>query len=683
MTANTILEFRLAPIAAALLTVFGTAHAADGDLMSKITSDSTIEVGVGHVDRNNGNFGKYNGLNEEGANLLLDGDIRTLDQQTGTRTRLYGRNLGLDNRELRWDYSRQGNFGYYLEYNEISRNEPLTVVTPVVGIGGPALTLGGTAREVDMESKRKRFSLGFDKELAGNWGFNVDFRNEAKKGERIFGIGTGSNGQIYFTPEPLDSTINAIEATGRYTGARFQLVGGYYGTQYRNGLSTLTETYNVGSAISPIALPPDNQSHQLYASGGYAFNPTTRGTFKLAYSVATQNDAFIEPTAATANGRTDMGGKVETTLLQAGISARPLPKLSVIGNLRYEDRNDKTPVAQYFLGSGTTQGFNEPRSLTNTSGKLEASYALPQGFRAIGAVEYDQKERNTYQFRSVAHRNETKEWSYRGELRRSMSETLMGGVSYTYSERDGSAWLPSFNTGGALIDNQITPLNLADRKRDKVRLTATWLPAEPLSVQFYLDNIKDSYDGQLLGGATAGTPAGARKGNQNVYSVDAAYQVNPAWQVTAWYSYNEYKYNNITPNEAFDTTSKNKGDSYGLGLRGKPNGRFEIGADFSYSDITDEWQQLPIAGTAPIPAANDLPVATTRLTRLKLFGKYNLDKNSGLRLDYIFDRYSSNDPTWTGWTNPASSGYGEGTVISQPSPQNVNFIGIRYFHSFR
>ena len=70
MTANTILEFRLAPIAAALLTVFGTAHAADGDLMSKITSDSTIEVGVGHVDRNNGNFGKYNGLNEEGANLL-------------------------------------------------------------------------------------------------------------------------------------------------------------------------------------------------------------------------------------------------------------------------------------------------------------------------------------------------------------------------------------------------------------------------------------------------------------------------------------------------------------------------------------------------------------------------------------------------------------------------------------
>ncbi|MDH4150722.1 MAG: MtrB/PioB family outer membrane beta-barrel protein, partial [Betaproteobacteria bacterium] len=77
------------------------------------------------------------------------------------------------------------------------------------------------------------------------------------------------------------------------------------------------------------------------------------------------------------------------------------------------------------------------------------------------------------------------------------------------------------------------------------------------------------------------------------------------------------------------------------------------------------------------------PVATTRLTRLKLFGKYNLDKNSGLRLDYIFDRYSSNDPTWTGWTNPASSGYGEGTVISQPSPQNVNFIGIRYFHSFR
>ncbi|MBI3041699.1 MAG: MtrB/PioB family decaheme-associated outer membrane protein [Betaproteobacteria bacterium] len=679
MNANTFLELRLAPIAAALLTVFGSAYAAEGDLRSRITPDSSIEVGAGYVDDDNGNFGKYNGLDKDGGNLLLDGDIKTRDELTGTWMRLRGRNLGLDNRELRWDFTRQGKFGYYFEYNEIPRFEPLTVTTPVVGIGGPVLTLGPTAGVVDMESKRKRFSLGFDKTLTSNWGFNVDFRNETKKGERIFGIGTGNTGEHYFTPEPLDSTIRMLEATARYTNAGFHLVGGYYGTQYRNDLKTLTENYGVAAALAlnPIVLPPDSQSHQLYATGGYSFSPTTRGTFKVAYSEATQDDTYVEPTI---NGRTDLGAKVQTTLVQAGISARPMAKLSVTGKLRYEDRNDKTPVLRYFLGSGTTLGFTEPRSLTNTSGNLEGSYALPQGFRVIGALEYDKKERNTYQFRSVAHRDETEEMSYRAEVRRSMSETLMGGLSYTYSDRSGSAFYQSVTTAGAAIVDQITPLPLADRKRDKVRLSLTWIPVSPLSVQFYLDDITDRYDGHLI---PSGRPGGARKNEQRVYSVDAAYQISTDWQVTAWYSFNDNKYNNITPLEAFNTTSTNEADSFGLGLRGKPNSRLEVGADYSYSDITDEWRQNPIGATAPIPAAVDLPIAVTRLTRLKLFGKYHLDKASGLRLDYIYDRYSSNDPTWTGWVRPTINGYREGTVISQPSPQKVNFVGVRYFYNFR
>jgi hypothetical protein len=38
---------------------------------------------------------------------------------------------------------------------------------------------------------------------------------------------------------------------------------------------------------------------------------------------------------------------------------------------------------------------------------------------------------------------------------------------------------------------------------------------------------------------------------------------------------------------------------------------------------------------------------TTRLTHLNFFAKYGLEKNSGIRLDYIYDRFSTNDWTWT------------------------------------
>ena len=689
MNANTSLGFRLAPVAAAVLAVAGSVHAAEGDLKSKITPDSSIEVGGGYVDSDNGNFGKYNGLNEKGGYLLLDGDIKTRDDLSGTWTRLRARSLGLESRDLRWDHNRQGNWGYYFEYNEIPRFEPLEVTSPVTGIGTPNLTCmgapavgcpGAVSVPVDIESMRKRYSLGFDKMFTSKWGFNVDFRNEEKKGERIFGMGGPTN--FSFTPEPLDSTIRLLDATARFTDTKFQLVGGYYGTQYRNELRTLTHTYgdtitpNDSTLIlNPLVLPPDNQSHQLYVTGGYSFNPTTRGTFKAAYTQATQDDTYVEPTI---NGRTDLGGKIETTLLQAGISALPMPKLSITGNLRYEDRDDKTPIVQYFLGTGTTQGFNEPRSFKNTFGKLEGSYALPQGFRVIGALEYDKKERNTYTFRSVSHRDDTEELSYRAELRRAMSETVTGGLAYTYSDRDGSAYYQNITTTGTISTFTPTPLHYVDRQRDKVRLSLNWMPVTPLSVQFYIDNIYDDYKGT---DTNTGLPLGPRKGEQQVYAIDAAYQFSRDWQATAWYNFNEYRYEQLLP--GYSDRSENKADSFGVGFRGKPMSRVEVGADYSYSDIQDEWTQALIPGSG-FPAIQQLPVATTRLTRLKLFGKYNLDRNSGLRLDYIYDRYSTDDQTWTGWVPGTPGGsYWDGTVIREPSPQTVHVVGVRYFYNFR
>jgi MtrB/PioB family decaheme-associated outer membrane protein len=680
MNTNTSLGFRLATIAAAVLAIIGSVHAAEGDLKSMITPDSSFDVGAGYVDDDNGNFGKYNGLNDKGGYLLLDGDIKTRDDATGTWMRLRARDLGLDSRELRWDQNRQGNWGYYLEYNEIPRFEPFDVTTSVVGIGSSNLSTGTVTYPVDLETKRKRFSAGFDKMFASKWAFSVDFRNEDKKGERIFGVGTPGGNQFNFTPEPIDSTIRLLDANVRYSGDKFQLESGVYGTQYRNEESkALSWTYGTAGllALSPLALPPDNQSYQLYAKGGYSFDRTTRGTFKIAYTKATQDDTFIEPSLP---GRTDLGGKVETTLLQAGISARPMPKLSVVGNLRYEDRDDKTPIAQYIpppAAGQTWDGQNEPRDVKNTYGKLEASYALPQGFRVIGAVQYDRKERNTYTYRSVSHRDKTDEISYTAAVRRSMSETVTGGLSYTYSDRDGSdfyqnilTYFPPATPGS----NVYAPLHYADRKRDQIRLSLNWIPVEPLSVQFYVDDISDRISGDRDGSGT-----GPRKGEQQVYAVDAAYQINKNWQTTAWYNYNKYKWENAIPAVAYDT-STNKGNAFGVGFRGKPHSRLEVGADYSYNDIEDEWTQQ---GLAPTVVAEQLPNATTRLTRLSVFGKYALDKNSGLRVDYIYDRYSTNDPTWSGWGPGGAGSYSDGTVIREPSPQKVNFVGVRYFYNFK
>ena len=54
-----------------------------------------------------------------------------------------------------------------------------------------------------------------------------------------------------------------------------------------------------------------------------------------------------------------------------------------------------------------------------------------------------------------------------------------------------------------------------------------------------------------------------------------------------------------------------------------------------------------------------------------------LQKNSGLRLDYIHDRFNTNDWTWTTWT------YTDGTTLTQNPNQRTNFLGVSYYYKWQ
>jgi hypothetical protein len=60
----------------------------------------------------------------------------------------------------------------------------------------------------------------------------------------------------------------------------------------------------------PYGAAPDNQAHQAYLSGNYAWTATTRSTFKLAYTHATQNQDYgsMGFTGLPTVSRTNLGG---------------------------------------------------------------------------------------------------------------------------------------------------------------------------------------------------------------------------------------------------------------------------------------------------------------------------------------------------------------------------------------
>jgi MtrB/PioB family decaheme-associated outer membrane protein len=705
---NRLGTFKRSGVALALAAAFGPARAVEPIVTQNIdpaapsalnTGASTAGVGVGYASDDARRFGQYNGINKDGFYGLIDFNWVKRDDESGTWTRIFGRDVGLDDRQLRFEQQRQGNWGYSIDYSRIPRFEPLIANTSVVGIGSntlvmPATPVRGGSGSIELGTKRDTLGLGFDKYFAGNWDVQVKFRNEQKDGTRIFARGTTGTGTFggcacEFAPEPIDATTRQLEAKVNYNGGALLLTGGYYGTMYNNNFDSGLNFVGGNSSLAsftPIGLPPDNQSHQLYVSGNYAFSQTTRSTFKLAYGKITQDAQFIVPTAAALPD--NLGGRIDTKLAQFGITARPMPKLSVYGDVRVEDRDDKTPVHDYFTNttSSTSNGENEPRSIRTTAAKAEANYALPEGFRIIGGVGYEEKKRNFSAVRVVSAREVTDERSYRVELRRPIAETLIGSVALIHSDRDGSPFLTTTQTNGTVGSNLIAPVFLADRKRDKVRVTANWAPIAPLNVQFFVDSARDDYSGR------DGSVLGPRKGEAQNYSLDASYVFNDRWQANAWYSRNDTLFDQATceaassagvcPGSAADpiwsARLRNLSNNIGAGLRAKPTGQIDLGAEMTYSEIRDKFD----TGTIQGGAVTSLPEITTKLTRLNLYARYALQKSSGVRLDYIYDRFSSDDWTWAG-TGGVPFTFTDGTTLTENRPQTINFIGVSYYYKFQ
>lgn len=715
-----------------------------------ITPSSFVSTGVGYVSNQGGYFGMYNGLYRDGTVGLLDFSYVRREDETGTWLRASGRNLGLNTRELRAEYERQGVWGVFVDYNEISRVSPYTVTSNVQGIGTAnqtVPTVAGATNQFTLKTERYRTSVGFNAALGANTEFRMLFQNEDKEGSRLFGRGTG--GAMEFLAEPINSNTKQFDLVLDYTGEKLQLSGGYYGSFFNNHNSTLrvaggaTSLSSVtvatpGVALDNIALPPDNYAHQFHLAGGYQFDRTTRMNFKVARSIAVQNDQFIDvrfsnnvlASGASANtsGRTDLGGRVATTLANLGLTSRPTRNLFLLGNLRYEERDDQTAIARYitnvtganaaaptitpFNPTGatadrrqSTDGFNEPRSLKNWGGKLEASYSLPDGYRLSGGYDYDNKERSVSGVRVVGYRAKVEENTYRLEVKRAMSESVTGSLAYAYSERRGSNYYSLATLGGYTYPNYgnadstncgttaglnvthcglVQPIYMADRNRQKIRLLTDWSPTDELSLQFAVEGALDEYS------TGRGTPSiGVRHGDSWLYSVDASYQPSERWRLNAWLSHTDTSIDqasiaNIsgmtnTGAIVWNASQRNSVDSVGIGARGKLPKGIEVGTDLIYSYDRTRYNagKDGYAAFTNTTIPGGLPDIKYEQQTLRLFGTYPIDKSMTARLDYILDRRKVNDWTWDNWT------YADGTRVTLNPTTQAYLIAISLNFTFR
>lgn len=696
---------RLALIPAALAAAFGGAAAQDAPSADEVrrdlyTLDNRLSVGLLGLSGEHRRAGQHRGFSDENRYGLVDLDLTQRDEDTGTWLRVAGRNLGLDTREGRFTHERQGDWAYTVSASQFVRREPLIVRSGLTGVGEPRQVVSATApkRDLDLSLNRDQFSLGVRKFLFGRFEVQVSFSQEEQRGSRMYGRGTPS--VMEFVTEPIDRVTRQWQVSGSYFDRRFQLSAGYGGSSYDNDMPVLTTTggNNAANAFSPawvMAMPPSNQAHQVFVSGGWSPSATTRASFKTSYQVATQNETFDPVFVKLAGSPDSLNGKLVTSLVFADVVTRPLPQLDLLASLRWEDRNDRTPEARFLpdtpatvggsFGTSGTSGLYKPRSFEQLRGVFEAGWNFGGGYRALAAVEQENIDRSVSEkYRRMGMRRQNDERLVRVDLKRMGDDVFNVSLSVRRSERGGSDYLPDTNDPNAL-SNQLANVIWADRDRNQTRVTADWTPMDSLSFQLVAEDSRNRYSGRNLG---------VRLGDARTVGLDGSWRVTDKWTAAAWVSSDRTRTWQATRTDRTGAPAAGGNTLWsanlvldtlaaGITVKGKAWRGIETGLDLGQSRDRMRHDLQAFGGTGTMPVV-PLPEIEYRTLTAKLFADVPIDRLSGWRVELGTDRRRTNDWTWVNWvyngapSTAAAARTSDGTTVTALPRETLSWVGVTY-----
>lgn len=669
-------------IASSLLLAFGGAYAEVDEMTQFTKPESEISVGMGFLSDDTHRYGNYTGLRSRGGYASIGLNVNARDDATGIWTTVQAQdldaNLDRENSSLRVDLSKQGVWGAYLDLNQISAYNQLDIRTRLDGIGGATITdTANPLVPIELKTVRERIGFGGSRWLTDTVDVSARFQTEDKSGARF----NGATSHV-FAPEPIDSRTDQWEAKVGWNLANMNLYGGYYGSRYSNDFKSVV---NTGTTYS---LAPDNFANQFFVGGGFNLGAVTRGSFKVSYTRAEQDDQFFTaPNAAGLTNLTSLGAVLDTTVVSAGVTSRPMKNLELLGAVRYEDRDDKTPLYQFITtASSTRDGFNVPLSRTSTSGKFEAGYRLPANYKVVAGIDYEQIKRTFPPARQASWREKNDEIGGRIELRKLMSETLTGAIKYQHSERDGSDFLQA---GSAADADVIAPMHFADRTRDKARVSLDWTATDALAMQFVAEYARDDFDQRDP------FQIGPDEATTGLLSVDASYAISDDWALTGWVSHDQTSNKGgscaVSGSGAFcgDTTAaayqvwfsdlKLTGNAAGVGVKGAVTSKITLSANVDYSEVKADYDLTngpsAVNGATAVTPAVDLPSHTQRLIGLRLKADYAFDESVTYGLFAEYQRTKTDDWQWTDGNGGVYT-YGANTTVSQPATENATFVGV-------
>ena len=612
-----------------------------------------LDIGVGYVSDDSYKFGEYNGLYKQGAYFIGDADLRVRGEDAKYWD-IRATNLGLDSRSISIEGGKQGSYKLLFSYDELPHYISDSTVTPFLGVGSNNLTLpaswvrgtstatmtdlSNSLHDQNLETKRKRLGLGATLIASGNWQYAVNFRRETREGTQAVGSSFFFNSAQLVMP--VEYVTQQIDVSASYARDKLQAKFAYYGSLFSDDNTALTWQNPYSSAngadSGQLALPPDNEFHQIMASLGYDVSEKVRATGEIALGRMTQNANFLAPTVNTslagypfALPRNSLDGEVDTTNVNLKLASTLTPDLRMNLAYIYNGHDDKTPQAAYTwittdsLVNAVTR-TNLPYSFTQTKLKFDADYRFTGSTKLTAGIDNDVNKR-TYQ--EVSNTTENTYWA---KVKTRAPKNVEVTLKLAHAVRDVGNYevLPWLNPAENPL---LIKYNMADRDRDQGALRIELLGLEDMTIGFGIDYAKDNYTNSVVG---------LTESKDITYSADATAILSEKTNLYVYLNHEKINSTQLGSSTATtpDWTGQNEDTVNTLGLGVKHTfieKKLNVGADYN---VTKSRGKV-LVDTGAVGAG--FPDNTVDLQTLKLYATYQMRDNLSLKGTFVYERFDS------------------------------------------
>lgn len=600
-------------------------------------------LGLGGVTDNSVKHGEHNDLDEQRLFGVAAADLTWFGEE-GRRYDLIARHLGLATRSVEITGTRPGLYELRLGYDELSHKVSDSGATPFRGNNplslpgnwvpgsttGDMTELDNSLRNVNEGSDRQRINLGATLEADSHWTVYTDVEHENRDGNQV----TGSN--FVFSAaellEPIDYETSTFSTGVRYDARHWDLGLAYKANFFSNDNRSLIwdNPYSSGGR-GQMALPPDNQAHQINLQGGYYFSDRAVFSGNIALGRMMQDESFVQPTinpSLNAPGlpASNADAEVDTLNANARLSwTPPIAGLSTLLRYRANVRDDNTPertftqvITDTFVGG---EARNEQLSYARHTVKASVRYRLNSSHRISGGTDFEAYDRN---YGSDPSTREYTVWSkVRSRLTRHVQLTIKGARSW----RNGSDNAPEV-INGAPQNPDMVWFDVADRTQSRARAALslspiTWLTTT-LSGEFTLSDYDD-------------TRIGRTERIQRSVNVDAS--VVPA-EDTSLYMYYSRQFDafnqNNSPGAGLLWVGETEDSFDTIGLGGRVNNirdKLDLSVDITFSNSTGDTKVKTGTPTTPFPDFDNKRIA------LALSSDYRVSERGSLGLNLNYENY--------------------------------------------